>query len=296
MNLEYNTDILKMMHNDNVIKHYKDIIVFEAQLNVGLKLYVYKENGYGFEFNDIFEYCIVKDILVMQSTDKIIIFDLSELTTLFSFEHYNFNIMDKAFINVYDNSLILLGKTLVHIYSINEKCVTDTVELNHRIGTKDYNSIGRIVTAYNFTGLTLLINTRNGKLIKAFDRQINNGYISTSARKNCFCDIIITKAESHIGSNEIVIGCICDNEYFSIEEYLVYIGIKDIKPVYGKSFGKDILGQHVIINPISHYDIVTEKGYIGTLSTDMRNLKIKRFGNGNLTSVNYEINRKTYNW
>ena len=296
MNLEYNTDILKMMHNDNVIKHYKDIIVFEARLNVGLKLYVYKENGYGFEFNDIFEYYIVKDILVMQSTDKIIIFDLSELTTLFSFEHYNFNIMDKAFINVYDNSLILLGKALVHIYSINEKCVTDTVELNHRIGTKDYNSIGRIVTAYNFTGLTLLINTRNGKLIKAFDRQINNGYISTSARKNCFCDIIITKAESHIGSNEIVIGCICDNKYFSIEEYLVYIGIKDIKPVYGKSFGKDILGQHVIINPISHYDIVTEKGYIGTLSTDMRNLKIKRFGNGNLTSVNYEINRKTYNW
>lgn len=262
--------------NKNIVSVY-NMNTFKTHV-----LYSIKEHKQLYSEETIGDYdkLIKEHDIIMQIPGRIIVYDSDECKEIYNEKALGYKKLDNC------NILIRL-KNAIKIYSVIERriikeiqCIGEGLSWNKTLGNKLY-----------FIGLGksgIIFNDKN-EIIKV----LNSDYtISATSYKNCYCDITIfmNGAEDENGyfdENGYLDKrnyYICGDKVFTLKEYLEYLTIKDIKPVYKNDNVS-----------IKHYNITTNKGLKGIMSTKLRSLKINNIlGNENILDKRFDFIRDKY--
>jgi hypothetical protein len=299
--------LLQMMYNNVSSSVYKNVVTYQCyniitddtddKKSIEIELLAFNEIGTDklTEYKDIKCYSTYKNIGVIELNNKtVIIFDILKQQEI---EIYN---EVKGTRPIYDSAvLIIMDKRLI-IYSLLEMKETFNQECKYRQNEHfTQRACGKEYIAYNMRK-SILICTKQGEVVKFIEKN-DDANFSANENKHHYCDISIRNYEPDSGyCNESL--RVYDGDYFihkdkifTLEEFLDFLTIKEIKRIDAPEKRVKIKGIEKVFQWIIHYEIVTNKGYKGTLSSNFLEMNLEGVcDNQNLLTEDFESIREQY--
>lgn len=284
-NTVYNTELLKMLYNENRIVKHKGSIIFETPYKQHLKVFVYKEDKDGECFENVLRHQIVKNILVIQDKESTILFNLD------SFEIIGqFNCIDYGYEIFFDEAIIIIDEYSIVHYRFSTGDIKKYDTKRNYISSATAKQSGKTATLFNLGNSIIVLNIRTGELLRIIQPE-NIGYtFFIDYKSNYFCDLVIFEVDHSI-KNAQPSHFICGTKCYTRQEYLDYIGIKSVETVY-----KDNSNSIIPIEEIDHYNVITSNNKKGVMSHDMRKLIVKGnlFKSGNILTPDFSSENCDY--
>lgn len=284
-NTVYNTELLKMLYNENRIVKHKGSIIFETPYKQHLKVFVYKEDKDGEYFENVLRHQIVKNILVIQDKESTILFNLDNFEIV-----GQFNCIDYGYEIFFDEAIIIIDEYNIVHYRFSTGDIKKYDTKRNYISSATAKQSGKTATLFNLGNSIVVLSIRTGELLRIIQPE-NIGYtFFIDYKSNYFCDLVIFEVDHSI-KNAQPSHFICGTKCYTRQEYLDYIGIKSVETVY-----KDNSNSIIPIEEIDHYNVITSNNKKGVMSHDMRKLIVKGnlFKSGNILTPDFSSENCDY--
>lgn len=270
-----NTKLSTIGHSGILTKYINKNIIIASDINRIYLIYSIKENRILFENEVIEDYeSTHNNYIIVQLHRRVIIYDTEKCVEVYNTKAVGFTKIDI-------NRILIRSKDKIVIYSLQEHKVIEELQCNGT-GLSWHKVIGKRLSFLGLGESGIILNSNN-----EVQRVINGDkYINAVSFKRSYCDMIILMngAVDTNGYLDKSNYFICGNKIYTLEEYLNYLTIKNIEPVYEKE-----------TNNIKHYKITTNNGFKGTMSATLRNMSIKNlFGNENILDSRFDFIREKY--
>lgn len=284
-NTVYNTELLKMLYNENRIVKYKDLIIFETPYKQHLKIFIYKEDKDGEYFENVLRHQIVKNILVIQDKKSTILFNIENFEIV-----GQFNCIDYGYEIFFDEAIIIIDDYSIVHYRFSTGDIKKYDTKRNYIPSATTKQSGKTATLFNLGNSIVVLNIRTGELLRIIQLENIEYTFFIDYKSNYFCDLVIFEVDHSI-KNAQPSHFICGTKCYTRQEYLDYIGIKSIETIY-----KDNSNSIIPIEEIDHYNVITSNNKKGVMSHDMRKLIVKGtlFKSGNILTPDFSSENCDY--
>lgn len=236
-----------------------------------------KENRVLFE-NETIEDCekLPNNEIILQLYKRIVIYDTDKCAEVYNKEGA------LGFKKIDPYKILIRLKDKIVIYSVQDHKEIEELQCNGS-GLNWHKVLGNKLQFLSL-GKSGIILDYNNEIQRVVNSDKNN--INAVSFKRSYCDMIIlmngtVDTNGYLDKSNYFI---CGNKIYTLEEYLNYLTIKNIEPVYEKE-----------TNNIKHYKITTNNGFKGTMSATLRSMSIKNlFGNENILDSRFDFIREKY--
>lgn len=290
-------ELLNMMYEEIDEGTFGDLSTYWCTDENGSKTLIFVNNKTEemLQYSNMIRYTTYKDIGVIELENELILIDLSKLQIL---NKYSDTLKCEY---IYDSAVAIPTKNRLIVYSFidqkeifNEECKCSN--------KRSDRAIGRIYDFINF-GKTSILVKRDGTVGAVF--HVDKLRHIAIADKSAYCDIIVSTVQNNADKNYLREDnyFVCGLNVYNTKEYLEFLTVKSTKEAYANhpTFTIRLLPNGEVKPDIrknielDHYEIVTDKGFTGTLSLNLRCMKLKKvLNNKNILRDEFDNIRNEY--
>jgi hypothetical protein len=299
--------LLQMLYGNVSSAVYKNVVTyqcydvvvddFDDTKHIDIKLIAFNTLGTDnlTEYKDVNNYTKHKNIGVIELKDKtVIIYDIPKQEEIARYTDIG------KVLHIEDSAILMIMKHRLILYSFlemketfNNECVSrQNIAFSHRVKGIKYDICNMRAS--------IIITDKQGNIAKFIEGTEESNFTAIRYKKQ-YCDLVMINYEKDKTSINGEVGVsensqfIHEDKIFTLEEYLRYLTITEIKRVNAPDKRIEFKGVEKIIKIIDHYDIITDKGYKGTLTTDLLEMHLEDVcNNENLLTENFESIREQY--